>query len=82
MEKTTEKTVFEYETKYAAFSCTTKFIIDDNKKLEITQSWHDDNGIFDELSIEVWPGDYANFLHGLNKAYRKQLLNFYNHGAN
>jgi hypothetical protein len=82
MEKTTEKTVFQYETKYAAFNCTTKFTLDESKKLEITQTWHDENGTFDQLSIEIWPGDYTNFLNGINQAYREQLLNFYDHGKN
>jgi hypothetical protein len=53
-----------------------------SKKLEITQTWHDENGTFDQLSIEIWPGDYANFLNGINQAYREQLLNFYDHGKN
>jgi hypothetical protein len=82
MEKETKKTVFEYETKYRAFDCTTSFTIDENKKLEILQSWHDETGTFDQIGIEIWPGDYANFLKGINLAYRAQLLKFYDHGKN
>jgi hypothetical protein len=82
MEKKVEKhrTIYSFENKDYSGTIKTEFIVH-GKNLDIYQHCTDLDGHEWDECIRLAPGDYKNFLNGINTAYRL-ILNTVDHGTN